>query len=168
MVCLGGSLFVTRGALFVATASTRIEAFLTAVPMKPGEFFVDLGCGDGRVLRAVRKRYGVNALGYEINPLAFGAARIRSLGTKGVRVRWGNFWNEDLSHADVVFCYLFPDVMGPLAEKLEDELREGVRVISCNFPIPGWNPLQVVRPLPSRHSDPIFVYRFSDSCRPAA
>jgi hypothetical protein len=162
---LGSSLFVTRGALFVGTASQRIRACLGAVPMESGQTFVDLGCGDGRVLRAVRKCYGANAVGYEVNPLAYVTARLRSLDTQGIRVRWCNFWNQDLSYADVIFCYLFPDVMGRLGSKLEGELQPGARVISCNFPIPGWSPQQVLRPPPLRHSDPIYVYCFPDSCR---
>jgi SAM-dependent methyltransferase len=168
VLCLGGSLFVTHGAIFVRTPSSRIDLCLRAVPMKPGDLFVDLGCGDGRVLRAVTRCYGVTAVGYEINPLAFAAAKIQCLGINAIRIHWVNFWNRDLRDADVLFCYLFPDVMARLAGKLERELREGVRVISCNFPIPGWNAQRVVRPPMGRNSDPIYLYRFPDSCGPTS
>lgn len=66
----------------------------------------------------------------------------------------------NLGKADVVFCYLFPDVMTNLAEKLAAELRPGTRVISCNFPFPGWNHTAVVRPDSFLHGDPIYLYRF--------
>ena len=65
VIAFGWTLPVTRGALFVSTASLRIETFLDALPMEQGELFVDLGCGDGRVLRAAHRRYGVKALGFE-------------------------------------------------------------------------------------------------------
>ncbi len=45
----------TRGALYVSTSRARISAFLDAVPMESGQLPVDLGCGDGRVLRKARK-----------------------------------------------------------------------------------------------------------------
>lgn len=149
---------ITQGAMFVPTANIRVKTFLDAVPMNAEDLLVDIGCGDGRVLRAAKRRYGVTALGFEINFLAYSIARIRNLGIEGVRVRWGNFWKADLGDADVVFCYLFPDVMERLAEKLGKELRPGTRVASCNFSIPGWKPLKVLFPDSSLHNDPIYVY----------
>lgn len=75
VLAFGWTLPVTRGALFVSTASLRIKTFLNAVPMETGELLVDIGCGDGRVLRAAHRRYGVKALGFEVNPLAYLTAR---------------------------------------------------------------------------------------------
>ena len=150
---------ITQGAMFVPTANIRVRTFLDAVPMSADDLLVDIGCGDGRVLRAARRRYGVRALGFEVNFLAYLIARVRSLGIEGIRVRWGNFWKIDLGDANVVFCYLFPDVMERLAKKLEKELHPGTRVVSCNFPVPGWRPLEVLFPDSSLHNDPIYVYR---------
>ena len=165
VLAAGWALPVTHGALFVTTSSVRIRTFLDAVPMNEGEIFMDLGCGDGRVLRAARRCYGVKAVGFEINLLAYLTARVFSMGVKGVRIRWEDFWSKEIGEANIVFCYLFPDIMERLARKLEGELRPGARVISCNFPFLGWHPEKVLRPESSRHGDPIFVYRFPDACR---
>jgi hypothetical protein len=161
VVTAGGLLSVTRGAIFVSTARIRIRAFLDAVPMDKGDIFVDLGSGDGRILWAVHKRYGVRATGYEVNPLAYAIARLLCVGNKDLLVRYADFWKADLATADVVFCYLFPDVMGSLASKLEKELKPGTRVVSCNFALPGWSPERILRPDSLRHGDPIYVYRYS-------
>jgi len=150
---------VTRGAMFHPSARIRVKTFLDHVPMTGEELLIDIGCGDGRVLREARRRYGVKALGVEVNPLIYLLARIRNMGVKGVRVQRRNFWKMNLSNADVVFCYLFPDVMTNLAEKLKAELRPGTRVISCNFPLPGWSHTAVVYPESSLHGDPIYLYR---------
>ncbi|MBU1740279.1 MAG: SAM-dependent methyltransferase, partial [Proteobacteria bacterium] len=75
-------------------------------------------------------------------------------------VRRASFWTLDLGPADVVTCYLFPDVMARLAEKLAAELRPGARVVSFNFPLPGWRPERVLAPDSSRHGDPIYIYRW--------
>jgi SAM-dependent methyltransferase len=157
---LGTSLVlpITQGALYVSTSRQRIAAFLRAVPMKEGQLIVDLGCGDGRVLRRARKQYGVKAIGYEMNPLAYLKAQILCLGHKGIEVRHYDFWKVDLSDADVVFCYLFPDVMRKLSLKLRSELRPGTTVVSCNFAVPGFAPEQVLRPIGSLHNDPIYIY----------
>jgi SAM-dependent methyltransferase len=150
---------VTRGAMFHPSAAVRVRTFLDRVPMNPGDLLMDIGCGDGRVLRSARRRYGVRALGFEVNPLAYLMARIRTLGMEGVEIRYGNFWKADLSGADVLFCYLFPDVMKRVAEKLQAELRPGTRVVSCNFPLPDWTPVEVLHPDSSLHGDPIYLYR---------
>ena len=164
VLATAGVLPMTQGALFTSTASVRIEAFLDAVPMNPNELLVDLGCGDGRVLRASRRRYGVRALGFEVNAMAYCMARVLSLGTRGIQVKWKNFWSQNLRDADIVFCYLFPDVMKRLGIKLEEELCPGARVVSCNFSVPGWAPFEVVYPDSTCHGDPIYIYRLPDSC----
>ena len=164
LVTAGCALHITRGALFIPTPSVRVNTFLDAVPMSSQNLLVDLGCGDGRVLRAARKRYGVRTLGFEINPFAYFTAKLRNLGVKGIKIRWRDFWEEELGDANVVFCYLFPDVMKRLAEKLETELHPGTWVVSCNFPIPGWHAKKVLHPNSHIHGDPIFVYRLPNSC----
>ena len=153
-------LSATQGALYVSTSRVRISAFLDAVPMKAGQLLVDIGCGDGRVLRQVRRRYEVRAVGYELNLLAYVKAKLLCFGRKNIQIRWRNFWTVDLSEADVVFCYLFPDVMRNLAAKLKSDLKPGAVVVSCNFHLPGFSPERVLRPGNSLHNDPIYVYRF--------
>ncbi|MCF8084573.1 MAG: class I SAM-dependent methyltransferase [Deltaproteobacteria bacterium] len=162
----GGLLPLTQGAIFVSTSTPRIQATLDAVPMRPGERLYDLGCGDGRVLRAMVGRYDVQAVGFEVNPVAYLVAKALSVATERVRICYGNFWSKDLSDADVVFCYLFPDLMERLALKLHRELRPGCRVVSCNFPLSGWTPTQILHPTAQRHADPIYLYEVPGSTVP--
>jgi hypothetical protein len=49
------------------------------------------------------------------------------------------FRKADLPEADVVFCYLFSDVMKPLSKKLRSELKTGAVVVSCIFALPDWH-----------------------------
>ncbi len=150
---------ITRGALYVSTARCRVSAFLEIIDLKPGQLLVDLGCGDGRVLRSARRRCQIRAEGYELNLLAFCKARLLSCWYTGITIHLQNFWGADLSRADVVFCYLFPDVMSRLARKLSEELKPGATVVSCNFPLPGFTPQRVLRPGSPLTNDPIFIYR---------
>ena len=151
----------TQGALYVSTSRAKIAAFINAVPMRAGQTLVDLGCGDGRVLREAQKRYGVHTIGYEINPMAYLKARIFSFGQNKIKIKRENFWEADLSDADVVFCYLYPDVMNKLAAKLAAGLKPGAVIVSSNFSLPGFVPSQVLR-LESRwHNDPMYVYHLN-------
>jgi SAM-dependent methyltransferase len=154
---------VTQGAMYTSTARVKIRAALEAVNMKPGELLVDIGCGDGRVLRMARKHCGVHCLGFEINPIAFIKAKLFTAGRRGIEVRYSNFWKADLGKANIVSCYLFPDVMRRLGEKLGRELTAGARVISFNFPIPGWRHQAVLRAVSKLNNDPIYVYLIPDS-----
>lgn len=149
----------TGGALFVPTHPERVEAFLDAVPLEPGKLLVDLGAGDGRVLRAARRRYRTSGLGFELNLLAYFAARALSMGMAHLRFERRNFLNADLSGADYVYCYLFPDVMAAVGEKLRRDLSRGTLVASANFPIPDWKPFSVFRPAGELVHDPIYLYR---------
>ena len=150
---------VTQGALYVSTSKSRIAAFIEAVPMKSGQLLVDLGCGDGRVLRQTRKYYNVRAIGYEVNLLAYIKAQVLAIGQRNVEIKRKNFWSADLTDADVVFCYLFPDVMQKLSLKLKADLKPGAVVVSCNFGLPGFKLTDVLHPDGSLHNDPLFVYR---------
>ena len=160
VLCTSVVLPATRGALYVSTSRVRISAFLDVVPMKAGQLLVDIGCGDGRVLRQVRRRYGVRAVGYEVNLLAYVKAKLLCFGRKNIQIKLGNFWHADLSEADVVFCYLFPDVMRDLGGKLKSDLKPGALVVSCNFDLPGFIPERILRPGNSLHNDPIYIYHF--------
>jgi hypothetical protein len=159
ILCTALVLPITQGALYVSTSRVRIKAFIEAVPMKPGQLLVDLGCGDGRVLRQVRKHYNVNTVGYEVNLIAYLKARVLCIGLKGIEIRRENFWPVDLSGADVVFCYLYPDVMKKLSDKLRKNLKSGTGIVSCNFALPGFKPTRVLRSKGSWHNAPLYFYQ---------
>lgn len=145
---------ITKGALYVSTSRKKIAAFDDAVPMKASQRLVDLGCGDGRVLREARRRYGIRTIGYEINPLAYLKARFFSFGYSNIKIKHQNFWG-----ADVVFCYLYPDIMKRLAAKLKSGLKPGTTIVSSNFPLPEFIPSKILRLQSSMHNDPMYVYQ---------
>jgi hypothetical protein len=91
------------------------------------------------IVTAVR-RYGARAVGVEIDPLRYlwCQALITVLGLRDrVRIVYGDFFNQDLSNADVVTCYLLQDTNNKLEGKLEQELHPGTRVVSNAFTFPG-------------------------------
>ena len=117
----------------------------------------ELGAGDGRFISAVERAYGRAVTGYEINPIAFIITSVM-LWTKRSRILFRDFWKEDLSGVDCVYCYLFPDLMNRLGEKLTRELPGGAMVISSNFPIPGWQEDRILQARNTIFNDPVYVY----------
>lgn len=158
IISSGSLLPITKGALFVPTSRIAINTLLNSIKIKEDDKFVDLGCGDGRVILSVYKRCGAKVVGYEINPFAYLIARIKGIGKKNIKIKWKNFWNQNLGDADIVFCYLFPDLMKELREKLKKELKLGARVISFIFPIPEWRPHQEINVSHSEKKDKIYIY----------
>jgi len=166
----------TGGAMFVPTPSVMIMRLMDALDFSVFENIRELGTGDGRFMAAIEKRYGVRVIGYEINPIAYLMTRIRIqfLGL-GSRVFYRDFWREDFSDVDCIYCYLFVDIMPRLGEKLDRELPRGAYVFSANFPIPGWREEQFIKAEDTIFNDPIFIYRIgshkdtvkaTDECRP--
>ena len=90
--------------------------------------------------------------------MAYLKAKILSFGYKNVHILYKNFYQFDLSKADVVFCYLFPDVMKKLSKKIKSDLKKGAIFVSCNFELPGFVPDKTLRPEGSLHKDPIYIY----------
>ncbi|MEM4617960.1 MAG: SAM-dependent methyltransferase, partial [Ignisphaera sp.] len=69
-----------------------------------------------------------------------------------------DFFKVSLSDATVVYMYLLTSVNKALKPKLESELVPGTRVVTLDFEIPGWKPVQIVEvSLPMRTAR-LFLY----------
>ncbi len=124
-----------RGAPWVPTWRRDVERFLKLARLKQGDRFYDLGCGDGRLVRAAADA-GAIATGFECSLLPYVLAKLR-VGRRG-SVRYNDFWNVNLSDADVVYCFLMPKVYTKLKAKIELECRSGTRIILYVWPMEGW------------------------------
>ena len=108
--------------------------------IKQGERVYDLGAGNGKVIDLATRK-GAVATGFEISvPLVLYYYLKRLLGISKGRVVWGNFFHQDISDAEIVFCYLFPHTIELVYQRLFKKLRPGTRVISNAFMIEGLKP----------------------------
>lgn len=125
-----------KGSPYVATKNKIIEEILKEVRLKKGKLFVELGSGDGRIVRTAVKKYKVKGIGIDINPLLVFWAKI--LGNKNIEFRVENILETNLTKADYVYLFLMPKLIEKLSKKMENELKSGSIVISHGFPIIGW------------------------------
>ncbi len=135
IVCFGGVLLF--GAPYLPTLGPQVKASLELAGLKPGQTLVELGCGDGRVLIAAA-RQGIDAVGYELNPLLALLAWVRTRRyRRHVKVIWGDFWKKDWPPAEAIFTFLLDRYMGRLDTRIKRDAHKPVRLVSFAFTIPG-------------------------------
>jgi len=99
--------------------------------------FIDLGSGDGRVVKDFAKA-GFESYGIEINPLLvwWSVLKIKRCGLNA-KIKWGNFWQTDLSNFDAIFIFQCESTNKILVRKFKKELKSGAVIISACFPLKG-------------------------------
>jgi SAM-dependent methyltransferase len=145
---------------YVVSPQEIVDRMLELADLKAGETLYDLGSGDGRILITAVVRFKAKAVGVEIsdNLVDSTNARIRRLGLdNNAQVIHGNFLDVDLSPANVVTLYLATDANELLRPNLEKYLKNGSRVVSHEYAMPGWKPKLVDRD-PERHGHTIYLY----------
>ena len=159
--------YSNRFAPYVVAPEHAVDKMLAMANLKPGETLYDLGCGDGNILLAAAKHYKVKAVGIEISEqLAERAVeRVRQAGLqKRVTVIHQNFMRADLSDANVVTLYLETTANDTLRPNLERYLKPKTRVVSYDYPIPGWKPIETTdSPGHSGVTHTIYLYEVPDS-----
>lgn len=99
-------------------------AFTKLYRLKPDDVVVDLGSGDGRVLRVATK-HGARAIGYELNPLLVLVSRILGHGDKKQSTILTDMWSRDMPE-DTTVVYVFS--VSRDARKLVRKLQKHVNM----------------------------------------
>lgn len=148
-----------KGAPFVASRGRVVKEILQKANLKEGQIFLELGSGDGRVVRTAVKNYGVRGMGVEFHPLLVWYSRLLSkiFRVKGVNFMKGNFYQTDLSKADVVYMFLLPKTMEKLRGKILKECKNGALLICHGFKIRGLERYLILAT--PRHTFSTYYYR---------
>jgi len=147
---------------YVASPSRVVDMMLDLARVKAGDTVYDLGSGDGRILIAAAER-NAQAIGIEINPKLVAAAtdEIARAGLSNrAKVIQGDVMGTDFSPATVVTLYMDTDSNAKLRPQLEKYLKPGSRVVSHDYEIPGWKPVQIVK-TDEKKPHTIYVYEIA-------
>lgn len=129
--------------IYVPTPQDLVEDMLRLADVKPGDVLYDLGSGDGRIPVTAAKKYGIRAVGIDIDPgrirEAHANAKRQGVG-KLVTFRRQDLFKADFREATVVTLYLLPDLNLKLRPQLLKQLRPGTRVVSHQFDMGDWKP----------------------------
>lgn len=139
-------LTVLFGAPYVPSQRRDVSlSFDNLYAVGPGDTLVDIGSGDGVVLREAARR-GARAIGYEINPILAVVSRLLSRQQLGVEVRAANYMRSDLP-PDTTIVYLFGEsyhiaqVSRWIAGQVT-KLQRPIYVMSYGFTMPGHTPVR--------------------------
>ena len=142
--------FVSMLLVFWRTDASRVPLYMTnrrsaasiaaLLPAGPGRF-MDLGCGDGHLLRRLaRMRPDWQFVGVEHAPLTLLWAKVLGMGLPNLSIHYGSIWSQDLRGYALVYAFLSPVPMARLWEKAVAELAPGARLVSNSFSVPGVKP----------------------------
>ncbi|MBB3103019.1 class I SAM-dependent methyltransferase [Azomonas macrocytogenes] len=127
---------------YVPTPEAVVQRMLEMAEIRPDDYLIDLGSGDGRIaISAVRDHAARKALGVDLNPQRIREARQnaeRAEVTDKVEFEQGDLFEKDISKADVLTLYLLPQVNLRLRPVILDTLEPGTRVVSHAFSMQDW------------------------------
>jgi len=134
--------------IYYPTPDETVVEMLRLANIKHGDVLYDLGSGDGRIPIAAAQRYGIRAVGIEIDPklVALARERAQAANVSGlVTFRNADMFRTNIKEATVVTLYLSNKLNLLLRPKLLKELRPGARIVSHDFHMGDWQPEQTVR-----------------------
>ena len=127
---------------YVPTPWAIVDEIMKLAGIGPGDFVVDLGSGDGRlVLTAVTRYKARGGFGVDIEPglvaQANEAARKAGVADRA-KFLVRDLFETPVNEATVVTLYLLPTSVPKLQGRLLAELPAGARVVSHDYPFPDW------------------------------
>lgn len=141
IVVLSFGLVVFFGAPYLPTLHDQQESALDLLNLKEGQTLLELGSGDGRILKSAA-RQGIKAIGFELNPILVFISRINCYRYRSlVTIKCQNFWTVKLPEADGVYVFLLSKYMERLNKKIIRDYSKKVKLVSFAFAIPSQTPL---------------------------
>ena len=126
---------------YVQTPMEIVERMMRMAEVKKGDYVIDLGSGDGRIIIESAKR-GARGLGVDLDPnlVKHATENARQAGVGDLtRFEVRDIFETDLSGATVVAFYLLPNFNEKLLPKLLG-LKPGTRIVSHDGGIGDWPP----------------------------
>jgi cyclopropane fatty-acyl-phospholipid synthase-like methyltransferase len=160
---------------FVPTPMEVIDRMLELAQVKAGDVVYDLGSGDGRIVIRAAKKYGVRAVGIEMDQLLLKKARQDAIAegvSHLVEFRSEDALKADISEATVVTLYMLPWFNEAMKPNFKKMLKPGARIVAHDFGIEGWEPDKTEK-LPKidimaggrKHQHIIYLWRINEQQR---
>ena len=147
------ALFVVAGAAlaqekdldtpYVQTPQVVVDKMLELAKVGAGDYVIDLGSGDGRMVITAAKKHGARGFGVDLDRRLVELSN-RNAAKAGVAGRAQfyerNLFETDVSPATVLTIYLLPDVNLAIRSRLLATLKPGTRIVSHDYDFGEWPP----------------------------
>ena len=147
------------------SSSKAYDTMMKLVDETGSGSIIDLGSGWGNfVIRIAKKNPHRQVIGYELSLLPWITSTLlkKALGLENLALYRQNFYNVNLSNASVLVCYLYPEAMEKIKNKLLLEQPKVDFLISNNFALPTWQSYKVVT-IDDFYKSPIYLYKIVDT-----
>ncbi|MBU1152012.1 hypothetical protein KJ632_04275 [Patescibacteria group bacterium] len=126
------------GAPFLISTKKKVTRIIKFAGDCRGRIVVEMGCGDGRIIRQIARRGVKRAEGYEFSFPTYLLAKFLSFIEGGkARILFKNFWKVDYSEVDILICFLNENSMRRLKVEIWSRMKRGAKLISNEFELPG-------------------------------
>lgn len=149
---------VFRGfAPFISTKFNAILSILKELDLSGEETVYELGAGKAGFLRAVEQKFNVsNLIGVEYSwwPCLLARMQIIISGSK-IKIIRKDIFKINLKEANIIYCFLSPEMMERLENKFKEECQKGTLIISYHFRMKNLEPEKVIK----EEDNSIYFYR---------
>lgn len=137
----------TPDVVFVPTPQEVVDKMLEIAKVNKKDVLYDLGSGDGRIPITAAKKFGIQAVGIDIDPerIKEANANAQKAGvTDKVKFLQQDLFTTNFSEATVITLYLLPELNVKLRPQLL-KLKPGTRIVSHAFDMGEWKPEKTVQ-----------------------
>ncbi len=133
---------ITEETPYVQSPKIVVDTMLEMAGVHAGDFLIDLGSGDGRIITTAAKERKARGFGVDYDERLVKLAN-ENARKAGVSDRASffeqNIFKTDLGSASVITMYLLPEYNAVLKPRLL-ALRPGTRIVSHDYGIDDWEP----------------------------
>jgi len=126
---------------YLETPISVVEKMLKMAELDKEDVLYDIGSGDGRIVIAAARKYGVRGVGLELDPqlIRKSRANAKAAGVENlVTFRLEDATKANLSEATTVTMYLLTESNEMMRPHLERQLNIGMLVLTHNYAIERW------------------------------
>lgn len=128
---------------YVQTPQNVVDKMLEVAKVGAGDYVIDLGSGDGRMIITAAKKFGARGFGVDLDRRLVTLSN-RLAAKAGVADRAvfyeRDIYQTDMNPASVITIYLLPEVNLMMRPKLLSTLKPGTRVVSHDYDMGEWPP----------------------------
>jgi hypothetical protein len=128
--------------VYVPTPQIVVDEMLSMARVTAADFIIDLGSGDGRMVRTAAKKFGARGFGVDLSDDLLRESNASAF-AEGISDRAKfikqNLFETDLGQATVITTYLLPEMNQKLRPKILD-LKPGTRIAAHDYHMGDWTP----------------------------